>query len=184
VVIPLLRDFHRLGKASICLALGTLVLYYAVPLHAQVKVLEAIIPALAIFVSIFVLFVLSVDPTREYRYLRDGRYHKLAQADKYIGSLGVTSLMVAIVAIGVGASVMEYPNTAGLFSFLVSTVLILTVGAFWLVINYHFGRKHDMTMFLMAQEYLRRLQHLHRPRPERSAATMSGDSSTLDLPDR
>ncbi len=132
--------------------------YELVPPAVQLKVSEALISALSIFVSIFTLFVLSVDTEREYRYLREGRYHKLTQSDKYIGLIGVSALLIAIVAAGVGAADLSAKLPRILLAASSSAALILTLGSFWLVLTYHFGRKHQMAEFLMAQQYLSSIQ--------------------------
>jgi hypothetical protein len=78
-------------------ALGALAtLSYFLPQSMLAKITDATINALAIFVSVFILFVLNVDPDKEFRYLVGGRYSIMAQSDRYIAMIGFAALAVSV----------------------------------------------------------------------------------------
>lgn len=156
------RDFYRdvVGwRHSIlwCLAAVGVVLflYFFVPFSIQESLAGATVNALAIFVTIFALFVLAVDPKREYPYLRSGRYHKLARTDSYIAIVALTALLLSVAAFALTAHEAAQPGSVALAaSGVLGVALIVTALSFWLLLGYHFERRREMASYLMAQEYL------------------------------
>lgn len=134
---------------------------------AIVNVCNGIIQAMAIFITVFVLFVISLNPEVQYKYFKTGRFHKLAQSDKYIGFIGIVSIFFSILGL-IAASTFDMPamdmfnfNYTKLFqSFFVASALVSAAVSFWLVIGYHFSRRHEMINIEMANITLQKQQQL------------------------
>lgn len=169
------RDIVQPRGIRLCallLLLLSLAMYQFVPWTAQEAVATSLLSALAIFVTIFVLFVLAVDPEKEYGYLRQGRFRKLAETDKHIATVGVVTLFLAVADVGFLAafpsSVPEWGRVVG--AFVTGTTIDLAFASFWLVINYHFSRKHEMTEMRMASVYVANAQKAFDSRTRASSA--------------
>ena len=135
---------------------------------------SSLIASMSIFITIFVLLVLSVDPNTEYRYLETDRFHKLAKSDTYIAVIGVLSLVAAIVA---SALTSAYPSPSdGALQFEIrallgaafSTAVLGTLASFWLVLKYHFTRRHQLTAMLMAKNLVQNQQTLFADRTRKN----------------
>ena len=127
----------------------------AIPLPFISALNDALVGALSIFVSIFVLFVLSVNTDKEYRYLRGGRFHKLARSDSYIAAIGLAALTSSILGNALAAVAPTEGTFVRVCMALASALgVTLTAASFWLVITYHLVRKHEMAAYQMALRFL------------------------------
>ena len=151
--------------------------YSYIPTQVELSVSNALISALSIFISIFSLFVLTVDPEREYRYLRENRYHILTQSDKYIGAIGIGALVLAIITNSLATLEREQTLFNVALAILFAGAFVITGTAFWLVLDYHFGRRHQLTEVLMAQTVLKRFQDA-AARAERESANQPSPTNT------
>lgn len=124
---------------------------------------------MSIFVSIFVLFVLSIDSNSELCYFQTGRLEILAQSDKYIGSLGTATLLLSILSSLFGTSLTSEPLASltgravkSFSSLFLSASVVGTLLSFWLVLHYHFGRRHEMSQISLARNTLAELDREKR----------------------
>jgi hypothetical protein len=143
--------------------LGLLIAEYYLPWKASGTLANAIMVSLSMFLSIFVLFSLSIDPEREYPYLTAGRYRKLAETDRHIAMIALATLGLAIVAVvltaGDGYPVGDIHRLPA--SIVLSLGSVLTLGCYWLAVNYHFSRKHEMAENRMAKVLLSNTQKVY-----------------------
>ncbi len=130
---------------------------------------EALISSLSIFISIFVLFVLTVNPESQYRIAEGDRFHRLVQSDKYIAFIGVVTLLVTIVGLTVSAVFADMTCDMPLYSLVkafqalcLSTSIVGTIASFWLVLKYHFGRRNEMMEIMMAKMVIENQQRLYK----------------------
>lgn len=161
--------FNKTKIAIIILA--ELSLYYFFYVYSKssaiVNVCNGAIQAMAIFITVFVLFVISLNPEVQYKYYKSGRFHKLAQSDKYIGFIGIVSILFSILGL-IAASTFDMPamnifvfNTSKSFqASFVASALVSAAVSFWLVIGYHFSRRHEMINIEMANITLQKQQQL------------------------
>lgn len=137
--------------------------------HAQTTLLlsisQSLIAALSIFVTIFTVLTLSLDPEREYRYLEKGYFHVFVQSDKYIAAIGVVALGIAIIGAALAStSLSAQASTSAAILLRLARSTFLSVASlaallsFWLVLRYHFGRKYKMTEMRMGKRLLEQLQ--------------------------
>jgi hypothetical protein len=126
----------------------------------------SILQAMSIFLSIFIFFVISINPNENFRFFSSGRYYKLAQSDKYIGSIGAFMILFAIISSAIASAFNKLvPNihAFNIIRFLQSLTLSISItGAlilFWLVINYHFRRSNEINSIIMAKLLLQDEQH-------------------------
>jgi hypothetical protein len=142
-------------------ALGALAtLSYFIPQNMLAKITDATINALAIFMSVFILFVLNVDPDKEFRYLVGGRYSIMAQSDRYIAMIGFAALAVSVLSAGIlTLSSGSWPiGVPVLRACVFALSIVLTAASFSLVVQYHFDRKQQMVEIRMAGSLLREVQ--------------------------
>ncbi len=156
--------FRRARVAGLSTILISLVYFTSVPLSALQAIAQALLQALAIFVTMFTLFVLEVDPDRERGYLRSGRFRRMADADKHIAFIGLLALALAVVAVAMLSSLPHRPAAPEhlLAALLMGLLTTASFGAYWLVVHYHFSRKQEMAEILMAQALLREAQETTR----------------------
>lgn len=142
------------------LLVGVTILAYFLPHVLLVKVTDSTINALAIFVSVFVLFVLNVNPEQEYRYLASGRYSIMAQSDRYIAIVGFAALASTVLSAGaLTITTREYPTLVRLIqSSIFGFSVVLTIASFSLVIWYHFDRRQQLVEIQMAKSLLSEIQ--------------------------
>ena len=163
-VVTMRRGTHFLAAVLIF----AVVTYLWVPVESTAVLLSTTSASLAIFVSIFALFVVSVNPRDEYPYIRDGRFRKLVQADLFIASIGLCGLLTTTV----GAAIAAHPDvkTSSLLAVFLSistgVSISLAILSFWLVLAYHFRRKHEMTEYQMVQHTIDRLEANRHETPD------------------
>jgi len=137
---------------------------------------ETLVSSLSIFISIFVLFVLTVNPESQYRIAEGDRFHRLVQSDKYIAFIGVATLLVTIIGMAVSSVFADiscdmpyYELIKAGQSLCLSTSIVGTVASFWLVLKYHFGRRNEMMEIMMAKMIIENQQRLFRKSTEEDA---------------
>ncbi|MCK9419858.1 MAG: hypothetical protein M0R70_10820 [Nitrospirae bacterium] len=130
---------------------------------------EALISSMSIFISIFVLFVLTVNPEAQYRVAEGDRFHRLVQSDKYIAFIGVITLLITIVGLTVSSAFANMSCDMLFYSWVkagqascLSTAVVGTISSFWLVLKYHFGRRNEMMEIMMAKMIIENQQRLFR----------------------
>lgn len=149
--------------------LGTF-FYYIVKAPVIEKLADSLIASLSIFITIFVLFALSFNPETEYRFAETNRLHRLMKTDAYIARISVVSLVLAIVTSALCAGFPEefrpmYPFWIRVLQVAPLTGAVLgTLTSFWLVVNYHFQRRNELTAMQMAKCILRSKQELFERR--------------------
>lgn len=165
------RDIFSL-PSMIRLIILTLLLSIAIYAFLKPSVIASIsgslVNALAIFISIFCLFVLSINPDTHFRFAETDRYHRLSQADKYIGYIGLGTLIFAIMSSAfasasgnLNADISVWNITRAFQGVFLSCSIMGTIISFWLVINYHFGRKQELTAMDLTKKIMENQQKLY-----------------------
>lgn len=167
-VVPFLREVFRwqwvLAWLSLTVAAIGVGYGYVSPQVMQ-TVSAALIQALAVYVSMFVLFALSVRPETEYGIAESDKLHSLSQSDRYIGVVGVGSVVCALANLAASAAFESWTPGFSVFWWVRAvqavTFAIAGVGtllSFWLLVTYHMRRRQELTALTMAGFVLKNRQ--------------------------
>ncbi len=117
----------------------------------------ALIQAISVFIAIFVLQFISIDPAKHFRFIETARYYRLAQTDKYIALIGIGSLIVAILSVILSSNYPYVVPNIGIWNtkrFIQSGLAALScmgvLISLWLVLDYHFNRQRQLVQMSMA----------------------------------
>ena len=136
---------------AVLLGAGTaLGVFFGAPKSSSGDVISAMIPAVALFVSVFVLFAVSQRTLteRDAVLLKSPVYHRYGQIDKYVAWILAAGLLASLASL-VGAAAQEQPlsNYIGSAAFQVGTLAVATFTVTWGVtslIGFYFERSGVM----------------------------------------
>lgn len=131
----------------------------------------ALIQAISVFIAIFVLQFISIDPDKHFRFIETARYYRLAQTDKYIASIGIGSLIFAILSVILSSNYPYVVPNIGIWNairFIQSGLAALScmgvLISLWLVLDYHFNRQRQLVQMSMAPNVIDNQRRLFEQR--------------------
>ena len=103
------------------------------------KVNEMILTSVTIFISIFLLFVVSQKGHKnEFKLMKDETLYKFFQNDKYIGILAIFLVLLSILTVAISYIDLNWINLP--LSFLTSFSLVILVICYLAIYQYYFER--------------------------------------------
>lgn len=149
-------------KGIICfgslLFITCMLIHYFVDATSGQQLSISLMQAMSIFIAMFVLFVLTINVEDFYSFAESNRLHCLFQSDKYIGYIGIITLIFCIIS---STIINNSDKVLTILQILcLSCSISGTLLSFWLILNYQFNRRAEMNELLMAKTLLKKQQKL------------------------
>lgn len=117
------------------------------------RVNEMILASVTIFISIFLLFVVSQRGYKnEFKFMKDNTLYKFFQNDKYIAMLAIFLIFLSIVTVAL--SYMELDSMILLLSLLTSFSLVILAICYLAIYQYYFERMKLIRLLPASEELL------------------------------
>jgi hypothetical protein len=133
---------------------------------------ESLLTSLSVFLPLISFFVFNEDIKHTQKFISTDKFHILSQSDKYIGVLGLISLILCLCSTTT-SNIYEYQSIPRIYNLdwqriiqvlFFSLSVLTSLTCFYLVVNYHFQRKNELHANEMAMVFLKTQQTLYANR--------------------
>ena len=121
------------------------------------RVNEMILASATIFISIFLLFVISQRGFKnEFKLMREGILYEFIQNDKYVAALAIIVIFLSITTVAFSYTDLSYLGDLKIFaiSFLTSFSLVILAICYLAIYQYYFERMKLLRLLPASQEIL------------------------------